>query len=64
MVGDPYLATNFKIVAKPILMVHSILLQQGIQFLLDEMHSIITSRDSKDTIAKQDDFPRKCRHYP
>ena len=57
------MATSLRVVAKPILMVHSILLQESFQFLLYEVRPIITDYHPRDAKARENDLLKKFDHY-
>jgi len=63
MVGDLHLAIRLRVVAKSILMVHSIFLQESYQFLLYEVHPIIANEHPWDFKTMKYDLFEKLSHH-
>ena len=57
------MATLWRVIAKPIFVVHTILFQQGFKFLLNEVVSIVTNKDARDAAIGEDElFERPSDH--
>ena len=55
-VGDLHLPSYFRVIAKPMFMVHTILFQQGFKFLLNKVSTIVANEDVGDFEMGENDL--------